>query len=444
MSDPTATKHLLLDSRIISHAENVGLTLGSVEKEPHNPLFVEDKPWEVRYDNLYPNVIFDEEDGIYKAWYNPFIVDAVTSSTPPAERVSAPYKPREPREMGICYATSHDGIVWEKPDLGIIEFNGASRNNLVMRHIHGAGVTKDMHDPDPAQRYKGFMEGGVATSPDGLHWTDVMLCPEIEAVWDTHNNLFWDDRQGKYVGFTRLWEGRERIVGRTESRDLRHWSKAAEVMRALPDEPHRQTYTLLVFPYGNVYLGLVMLLDMTAADTVDCELAWSTDTVNWERVCPGTPLIPRGPGGSFDSGCIYAAAYPILREGRIRLYYGGGNGAHMSWRVGGFGLATLRPDGFAGMEPVKAGDVGVITTEPVECTGDQLLVSADAAGGTLRASVVDAEGLGLDDRDIIAADVTDGIVRWRDGRDLSALSGQRVRLRFELRSATLYAFDFGG
>ena len=31
-----------------------------------------------------------------------------------------------------------------------------------MRDVHGVGVTLDPRDPDPAGRFKAFMEGGVA------------------------------------------------------------------------------------------------------------------------------------------------------------------------------------------------------------------------------------------------------------------------------------------
>jgi hypothetical protein len=50
MSD---AKYLLLDSRIISRSEGVRCVLRTAEKDKHNPLFAEDKPWEPRFDNLY-------------------------------------------------------------------------------------------------------------------------------------------------------------------------------------------------------------------------------------------------------------------------------------------------------------------------------------------------------------------------------------------------------
>ena len=433
-------KHLVLDPRVVADRGETRLALGTVEKDPRNPLFAENQPWEVRFDNLYANVLFDEAEDLFKCWYNPFIVDEVTATTPPAARQTTPYRPGR-REMGLCYATSHDGIAWEKPALGIVEFDRSTANNLVLRNCHGAGVMLDSRDPDPARRYKAFMQGGVATSPDGLHWSPIRPCPEIVARGDTHNNALWDPRSERYVGFTRLWDGGQRIVGRTESPDFRRWTKATEIMRASPEEPHRQPYALLAFPYAGLYLGLLMLLD-TQDDTVDCELAWSPDTERWERVCPGTPLIPRGPAGSFDAGCVYGAASPILRDGRLRLYYGGGDAPHGGWRAGGFGLAWLRADGFAGLVPPPGVGTATVETEPVVCTGRRLRVSADAERGSLRVGVVGADGLGLDDCRPIAADVTDGIVEWASERDLTMLIGRSIRIRFELEAARLYAFGF--
>ena len=77
--------------------------------------------------------------------------------------------------------------------------------------------------------------------------------------------------------------------------------------------------------------------------------------MQWERVSPGTPLIERGAEGSFDWGCVYAGAYPFLKDGRLQLYYGGSDGPHTDWRSAYLGLATLRPDGFAGLTPASKG-----------------------------------------------------------------------------------------
>ena len=445
-------RYLLLDTSLWAQADHLTVTPGRARKASQNPLFGEDLPWEVRHDNLYANVIFDRTDNLYKCWYNPFIIDAATTDTPPAQRERGAYRAalararaeehnRKHREMGVCYAFSTDGIRWQRPELGLLEFNGSTRNNLVMRDVHGVGVTLDPRDPDPAGRFKAFMEGGVARSPDGLHWSPIRPCPEIDARWDTHNNLFWDERHGKYVGITRLWDGRQRTVGRTESEDFKTWTPAVDVLHALPDETDRQAYALIVFPYAQIYLGLLMMFD-TATDLVDCELAWSRDTVQWQRVSPGTPLIERGAEGSFDWGCIYAGAYPFLKDGRLQLYYGGSDGPHTDWRSAYLGLATLRPDGFAGLTPVNKTQTATLVTQPVQCSGRQLRLSADADRGMVRAAVVDVDGKGLADSNPIQADVTDLPMQWRDGQDLAALVGRDIQLIFELQDATLYSFSF--
>ena len=443
-------KHLLLDSRIIDRADGAELALGQVRKEARNPLLREDKPWEPRYDNLYANVMFDEGERLFKCWYSPFIMCEVTATTPPEKRVFR-YTPGK-REMGVCYATPKDGVAWRKPELGIIEFNGSTKNNLVARGPHGAGVFKDLRDPDTERRYKMFFrrERGmvversmaVSFSADGLRWSGPVACRDIQAAGDSHNNSFWAPELNKYVGITRLKTGGERFVGRTESADFLKWTKAVEVFRSLPEEgAERQTYAMPVFRYANVYLGLVTMFD-TRSDAVDCELAWSPDTVKWERICPGTPLIPRGPEGSYDSGCIYAAAYPVMYGNELRLYYGGSDATHFAWRKGFCCLARLRPDGFAGVQPARSGAAATIVTKPVRCSGQELRVSADAAAGSLRVAVLEADGLDLERSRPIKADVTDRAVGWEGGRGLAALEGREVRLRFELQSARLYSFSF--
>ena len=111
--------------------------------------------------------------------------------------------------------------------------------------------------------------------------------------------------------------------------------------------------------------------------------------MQWERVAPGTPLIERGEEGSFDWGCVYAAAYPFLKDGRLQLYYGGSDGPHTDWRSAYLGLATLRPDGFAGLTPASKTQTAALVTQPVRCSGRQLRLSADAEGGQVRAALAD-------------------------------------------------------
>lgn len=67
--------YLLRDTRIAEDARNAELVLETIEQHPANPLFGEDRPWEKRFDNVYANVLYDDEEEICKCWYSPFVVD---------------------------------------------------------------------------------------------------------------------------------------------------------------------------------------------------------------------------------------------------------------------------------------------------------------------------------------------------------------------------------
>ncbi|MHC4201571.1 MAG: HEAT repeat domain-containing protein, partial [Planctomycetota bacterium] len=151
-------RYLVLDSRIIESKENVQLTVGAAKKDANNPLFKEDKPWEPRFDNPYCSVIYDDEEKIYKCWYSIFTRSGGSGDFPgeglPSDKRAWVKWKEGRRGFGVCYATSKDGIAWEKPELGLIEFEGNKRNNIVINAVHGVAVMKDPHETDPEKRYK--------------------------------------------------------------------------------------------------------------------------------------------------------------------------------------------------------------------------------------------------------------------------------------------------
>jgi len=438
-------RFLVLDSRIIDNTENAKLTLGQPQKHPANPLFGEDKPWEARFDNLYANVIYDEEEKIYKCWYNPFIVDYSARGMTPEER-EKPYKVPSNREDGLCYATSKDGIKWDKPELGLVEFDGSAQNNIVWRTGpgiwgHGGGIFKDPLDLDPGRRYKAMFKShvmSVGISADGIHWDKSIPCPEANADGDTHNNAFWAPTLGKYVGITRLHGKYGRQVARIESDDFVKWSKAEVVLEGL--NKNLQTYAMPAFFHGGVYLGLVAIHDQKA-DRVWTELTWSPDTVKWNRVCPGAPLIANSQKEmAYDWGCVYASACPIFLDDQIRIYYGGCDGNHYGWRNGFFCLATLRPDGFAGYEPIDSEAWAIVTTKPIIFAGRNLCISADIPPGEfVKVVVKDEQGNKIAVGKRTRQTVTDGPVQWLENKNLL---GKRVRLEFVINTAKLYSFSF--
>jgi len=433
-------KHLLLDSRLIERVENAALVLGTPEKHAGNPLFQADKPWENSMNNLYPNVVWDEEEQVFKLWYKCVLADK--------DVIAQMDRPSTVHDVGwyLLYATSKDGVKWNKPALGLHTFAGSSANNIVARDCPNVGVFKDLHEADPAQRYKmvgdvGLGKPQVRFSADGIHWGDAINAKGFGLQnGDTHNNALWDERSGKYLWFTKLYLG-ERLVARFESTDFLNWKNNGLVLRSGIDEGRTsQTYCMPVFRYGSIYLSYVMMYHVGKDRTVDCELAWSHDGLKWQRVMPGTPFIPRGAKGAYDSECIYAmAGPPILRDGKLMIFYGGDDFPHTGWKRHCLPcLATLRPDGFAGYKPVDDRKPAQVLTSALRLTSAPVCITADVLrGGSLRVCAVDAQGVVLDVAEPITASVTDGVLKWEKG----GLTAPEARFLIGLDQAVIYAIS---
>ena len=91
-----------------------------------------------------------------------------------------------------CYATSKDGVHWEKPSLGIYEVGGSKQNNVCLMGAREASVYHDPRAADPAERYRMWgMDKDRYTywyhSPDGMHWEQGSDQPLIPAALDK----FW-------------------------------------------------------------------------------------------------------------------------------------------------------------------------------------------------------------------------------------------------------------
>jgi len=449
----TRGRYLVLDSRIIEKTENMKLTVGVVRKDKNNPLFKEDKPWEPRFDNPYSSVIYDKEEKIYKCWYSIFIKSGGRGDFPGEGLASdkrAWVKWREGRRgFGVCYATSKDGIKWTKPELGVIDFDGSKKNNIVILYTHGVAVIKDTHETDPKKRYKAIHpernNSAVWFSADGIHWGKKLNAGSI-SHGDTNQAVWWDPDIKKYVLITRRWggaattgrygRGGHRQKVRSVSADFLKWSKPELVIEGL--DLRMQIHDMPVVRHAGVYLGMVGLFDIEASRQW-CELAWSPDSIKWHRIQPGTPLIANSQVmGDHDWGCIFASV-PLIGTDKIRMYYGANDGRFMAWRNGFFSLAWLRADGFAG----GSNKTGSLTTRGVSVVADSLCISADVApSGYVKVTAFDKDGRELAQGELISKTVTDAPIKWKGGFAFKKLKGKQIKLKFELRESKLYSFSF--
>lgn len=471
-------KHLFIGHlHIVEKMEGVSQVLNNPVKYEGNPLVVGDRPWENWCVGTFGRgtILYDEEDAVYKIWYGAY-----------NERASA-------RWMAIiCYATSTDGVHWEKPELGVVEYEGSKKNNIVFTgesHALNVNVVKDQQDPDPNRRYKMiYVDWGrdhlgegcayglyAAYSPDGIRWTPYEKNPVLTEIEDTHQLMGWDSRIGKWVATVRPDGERvvppRRIVGRSESDDFVHWTKPTHILVQDDEDPlNIEFYGMPMVQYEDVYLGLLWVYHNDPElenQTVDTQLTYSVDTLVWQRAGNREVFLPVGPVGSWDS-CMVYPVQPLIVGDEIWIYYAGYNFRHHQWREAGelrgglrvaasIGLAKLRLDGFVSLDAGE--EEGYVVTRPfgtppefyvaytIRAKDARKLTINSEAKGELRVELLDANAgdqpiprFSRQECDPFTGDSTDHTVTWNGSQDLSPLTGKSYKLKFYLRNAKLYSF----
>ena len=140
---------LCLDELYVEQKENLKPVLHQPEKHENNPVLRADKPWE-KVGLQAGFVLRDSQDGLFKTWYRSI------------SRLGNDINSDTGARFHHCYATSRDGIHWDKPNLGLYEFDGVKETNLFM----GEGpypiglITPVMHEPKPEKKLAGFKGGG--------------------------------------------------------------------------------------------------------------------------------------------------------------------------------------------------------------------------------------------------------------------------------------------
>jgi hypothetical protein len=441
-----AEKQLFIDRRFIEREKNIALVVNRPRKTGER-IMIAEKPWESFIVNAWVTVM--EDEGRVRMWYEAYAGDEASDV-----------------DARLCYAESPDDIHFTKPELGLVEFRGSKKNNIVFDGkpgwYHGGTVFKDPMAP-PDRRYKLIYLGPSsvagkhavrgAYSPDGLRWTQY---PDaiLNVSSDTQSVAFWDEVLKKYVAYVRLWKPM-RTVGRSESEDFAKFPAAQEVMRYDDqDPPDSDLYNnaAIKYPYAaDVYLTFPSRF-YHKADTLDVQLAVSRDGINWTRPDRGKAFIPLGDKGEFDSMTIYASVGLLRRGDELWMYYNGGDVGHNAndpKRVK-YGRATsravLRLDGYMSVDTTETG--GEFTTPPLVFSGDHLELNIDTgARGVcaveLRSDAnVPIKAFSAERCDVIQGNSTAYKVTWKNSAALGQFAGKPIRLRFLMKDCKLYAFHF--
>ena len=376
---------------------------------------------------------------------------------------------------------------WTRPLVG----KGGESNIVHQSQSFSASIDPTLPWGHP-EKYKAAFDSNLdrvcqpclAHSADGIHWSDYNEGkPVTGRAADFFDQLLWDPIVKKYrltcrtdmrgQGGSREYRS-VRIMLHDRGNDLKNhptaWKTVAD--RIVVDDPRKEKN-----PWGNprlqfnwmtcwihegVYFAPMNVYTMDRSDffegfdyrtrheedVLDFYIGTSRDGVNFDKswVHARKPLVPRGPTGSFDKDGVFPPSQFVTRADEHWIYYGGASERHYSiGRDMKIGLAKLRLDGFIGMA-AKNGP-GTLVTRPFRLDGETLELNVDAGAGRVKVEILDREGKPMADfcgANAATSEAVDDVrfrPRWSGKNGLSTLRGRVVRLRFELRKATLYAFQ---
>ena len=472
-------KQLFVDSVMIRSKQCVTRVIHPAKKL-ERPVLTAEMPWEVRTEgdiidkrvNIYGTVLRDEKTGSFRMWY------------------------ADPGS--VLYATSSDGIHWERPVLNV---KGAT--NETDLHLHSPSIIEDKFETDPAKRYKavGNASTGVddaklqrlkdkfemvdwyrdkthrlyyaAHSADGLHWT---IDPEPILLGCDTITLSQDPVTGEYLAFHKR-QGDPRVVGirhvfLSVSKDMKHWSEPHPVIvadevdnkatRKLKGGTSSEYYNLSAFAYAGQWLGFVTHFrrveppsalfgnderdgqKRSTTGIIDVQLVTSRDGRYWERCSDRTPVIPLGPH-PYDAGSIFGLCNtPVFVGDEMWMYYTAVTTPHGGLapeKQQSIALATWRIDGLASLQAKDK--PGSIETHDFIPEGTQLSVNANVGKGRLMVEVLDANGQTIKgyEKEASLIENQDAVklpIRWKNAAALPV--GNPIRLRLHLQNGDLFSY----
>ena len=478
-----AETQIFVDDGKIAKKQGVERVVHQAKKLDH-PVLEAEMPWEKKMKNgvaerrvnIYGTVLRDDKTGALRMWYA--------------------------QGNAVLFATSNDGIHWDRPVLNI-----AGETNKTNLKLHSASIIEDRFEADPAKRYKaiGTLSNGIdqarlqklkdkfklvdwyrdpthrlyyaAYSADGLRWT---YYPEPVLLGCDTITLSQDPQTGEYLAFhKRLGDPRvingQRQVFLAVSKDMENWSEPQPVMvtdeidnqaaRLLPGGTHSEFYNLSAFPYAGEWLGCVTRFrrieapdsgengtvapenetKSSADGVIDVQLVYSRDGRTWNRCSDRTPIIPVGPH-RYDAGTILGLCNgPVIVGDEMWMYYTAVTTTHggaLPEKELSIARAAWRLDGMVSLQARET--LGVVETAAFVPEGRHLFVNADVTSGLIAVEVLDANdkliaGYDKDSSALKNQNSTKLAIKWKDLETLP--EGTPIRLKFYLENGDLYSYS---
>lgn len=308
--------------------------------EKRDIVMVCDEPWEGNATDFFTII---NDNGLYRMYYEAWGLHD------------------NPLNIKVCYAESRDGLHWEKPKLGIVEYNGSKENNIIIENLpDNFTVMKDQNPSCPPEmKYKAigsvrdidYLDGNQRNllalwiSADGIHFERHSIISRGYA-YDTQNSLHWNRHTGKYYCYIRSFRKAkddpqsrfEEVDVRAnmvlESEDLVNWSNAKYLNYNGEGYP-LYTNCVTAYPYDDrYYVGFpsryVQRREWTknydqlcgtkkrkermeiearlGLAVTDCVFMSSRDNVNWYRFDEAIVT----PGIEDGENWVYGDCYPAL------------------------------------------------------------------------------------------------------------------------------------
>ncbi len=449
-------RQLFVDSFLIAQMTDTYLTLHPPINEGAVLHF--DLPWEGPF-SAYCTIIKDEAK--YRLYYRGLpavdksdVVDEVT-----------------------CYAESRDGIIWHKPDLGIVDYKGSKQNNIILAAAgpvtHNFSPFLDLNpNAEPSEKYKavgGDRKHGLFaySSADGILWEKMRDTAIFrDGIFDSQNVVFWSESESSYLCYYRTWTGEGysgfRSVGRASSSDFFHWSAGQQM--EFGGRPLEHLYTQQTSPYfraPQIYIAIGarfmpdrQVLSESDAQTIGVDARYFQD-------CSDAVLMSSRGGVTFDrtfmesyirpgigvENWVSRSNYPALNvvqtgPGVMSIYVN----EHYAQSTAHLKRYSLRLDGFASLHAKY--QVGKMVTKPFIFSGENLEINfSTSAAGYLKFELQTIEGNPIpqftlqDIQEIIGNEIFHN-VKWKDNPNLGQWAGQPVRLKVEMKDADLFSFRF--
>jgi hypothetical protein len=410
-----------------------------------------DKPWEGVASGVY-SVVFRDGD-IYRMFYRASFPENENDST---------------AGQGCAYAESTDGINWERPNLGIIEYKGQDTNMVFAGpNAHNFSPFLDRNpDSKEDEKYKavaGHHVGGLMgyKSSDCLHWEPIQdEALFTKGAFDSHNLVFFDTNYNKYACYSRYFDSTNktfelsssvRAIQHNYSSDFLNWSdpKPNTYDEDAPFEHFYTNATVQCPGAEHIYFSFPMrfmherykIHGHKQVGVSDNVMMTSRDGRHWTRSFLESWVEPGLDQRNWTERNLIVAQGIIETGDEFSMFIN----ENTKWDSAYIRRVTVPRYRFGSIYSNRLG--GTFTTKPILLEGDSLYINyATSAPGSIRVGIIDENGWPLplyltEDCDVIYGDELEKVVSWHGNSNLSHLRGKALRFKFELIDADLYALQ---